>query len=225
MGFVFSHFGVRGNVIADRIANKARLEIGNQHSHYAYYDTIRVDLREMHQRWHVALRNRFSTTSFRFKHVFDQITSESLHANNKQLMQQRCNKETGQREVIGVIHQNIPRREISRLEEKRLFAARLGMIREICGFFHGEFYDCPFCNEKEALGRSGKTSTHLLENCVGTAFIRNNNNYCPILWNNPVAAVGVLNKIIDLYSLFFPKSLNLLTVNEKENYLRFYERF
>jgi hypothetical protein len=131
----------------------------------------------------------------------------------------------GERDVIGLIHQNIPRGVFTRLEEKRLFAARLGMFTEIAGFYHGEELDCPFCGTEGTLGRSGRTSAHFLRDCTKTEFIRDGADCISLLWKNPERAVKVINDIHDLYSIFFSNvPLKRLTNEEKINGLNLYHQ-
>ena len=108
----------------------------------------------------------------------------------------------------------IPDMSHQRRDETRLYYARLGMFPEIGGAYHlDSLEDCPLCNKKSCLGRSGATIQHLLVHCSAVDCCRKDEqgkevNLIKFLWEQPTFSFSVLKYIYSLF-LFFDKNKNI----------------
>lgn len=199
LGFVFSHLGIPGNDVADNLAEQAREKVGKKHpaKGYVSYDSIRPVITNIRKRYVEAIVE-METEKESFKFINNPLTEDQL------------------------LSINIPRNSLSRQEEIRLFAARIGMIKEFGGILHGHDVDCPLCGEEQVIGRKGKTVTHLFRNCKQAKSlieetIFNHNlflekkfkgllqpknfsrvpNKISILWEDPILASKIINNLIE----------------------------
>ena len=168
MGFVFSHLGVIGNEKADDQANQAREIFKNTSPFLGYtdFDTSREHLKTLFK----------SHDPLAAYTKYENCTSVQTLAIRK--IQGRQSKAFRFREAPNSSPSpRIPAGTISRLSEKNLYSARVGVLPAVGG--HSAFdnnnssEECPMCGEQFTLGRDGTTIEHLFYSCNGTISLRN----------------------------------------------------